>query len=228
MPAFNEQDNIEKAVNDAYRAVSSLVGAFEIIVVDDGSHDETPSRLAALLAERGEQLRVVRHDEKRGYGVALRDGFSVAKGALVFYTDADNQFDLGELADCMPMMREWDVVLGYRIDRQDPWLRKLTSSFFNRMTSLAFGLPAVRDLNCSFKLMRRDVLARIDLQSSGFLFDTELIVRLQQSGARCIEHGVRHYPRRAGRSTVRPGDVPRTIAALLRMRRRLGSARRGR
>jgi hypothetical protein len=78
-----------------------------------------------------------------------------------------------------------------------------------------FGLPSVRDLNCSFKLMKRDVLARLDLQESGFLIDTEMIVRFHQTGAHCRERGVRHYPRRAGRSTVSPWHVPLTLYALL-------------
>jgi len=224
MPAYNEQDNIERAVCDAARAVRPLVRDLEIVVVDDGSRDATPDRVAAIQWREGARLAIVRHPVNRGYGAALRSGFERASGVLVFYTDSDNQFDLAELAGHLPLMRDYDAVLGYRLNRQDRRLRKLTSAFFNRLTSLVFGL-SLCDINCSFKLMRRSFVERLALESTDFFVDTELVVRLHQLGARLIERGVRHYPRRAGRSTVRLGDVPRTLAAIVRMRWRLGSAR---
>jgi hypothetical protein len=138
----------------------------------------------------------------------------------VFYTDSDNQFDIMELRDFLPLMGEWDALLGYRRDRQDPPLRLFTSRVFNDLTSLAFGMR-IRDLNCSFKLFRREVLARLPLESSDFFIDAELVARLHRAGFRYRELPVTHYPRTAGRSTVRPGDVPRTLRSLARMWRRI-------
>ena len=104
MPAYNEAGNIESAVRSAAEA-GARAGTYEVVVVDDGSRDGTGQRLAELEAELGAALRVVRHARNRGYGAALRSGFAVAEGDLVFYTDSDNQFDLSELAGVIPLMR---------------------------------------------------------------------------------------------------------------------------
>jgi len=114
-------------------------------------------------------------------------------------------------------------VLGYRVDRQDPWLRRFVSGGFNGLSSLVLGVR-VRDLNCSFKLMRGDALRALPLETADFFIDTELVARLHRAGWRYTQRGVRHYPRTAGRSTVRPGDVPRTLVSLARMWARLRQA----
>jgi glycosyltransferase involved in cell wall biosynthesis len=221
LPAYNEAENIERAVRAA-AAAGALAGAYEVVVVDDGSRDDTVARLAALAPELGSSLRVIRHERNRGYGAALRTGFAAADGDLVFYTDSDNQFDLSEMAGVLPLMSEWDAVLGYRIARKDARRRLLTSWVFNRLSCAVFGL-SVRDLNCSFKLFRRDVLRALPLASDDFFIDTELVVRLHRGGYRYVERGVTHLPRVAGRSTVRLSDIPRSLRAVARMRRALAS-----
>lgn len=217
MPAYNEEASIVAAVRTAAETVSPLVPSLEIVIVDDGSRDRTPDLLASLAREMVEGLVVVRHPVNRGYGAALRSGFEAAGGELVFYTDSDNQFDLAELRGFLPLMEEWDAILGYRIDRQDAALRRLVSAVFNGLSCLAFGLR-IRDLNCSFKLFRREALRSLPLESSDFFIDTEIVTRLRRGGWRYTQRGVRHYPRRAGRSTVRVSDVPRTLASIARMR----------
>ena len=224
LPAYNEQDNVQAAVRGAVRAADALAGDYEIVVVDDGSRDATAQRLAALAAGLDGRLRVLSHPVNKGYGAALRAGFAAARGDLVFYTDSDNQFDLGELAGAVPLMVDHDAVLGYRVRRQDPFARLCTSAVFNRLTCLALGV-SVRDLNCSFKLFRREVLQSLPLQSDDFFIDAELVACLHRSGARYTQVPVRHLPRLAGRSTVRAADVPRTLLSLARMRARLRDER---
>jgi glycosyltransferase involved in cell wall biosynthesis len=216
MPAYNEERNVETAVRGARDAAAPLVRDYEIVVVDDGSRDGTAARLEHLREELGPRLRVVRHATNLGYGAALRDGFQAARGDLVFYTDSDNQFDLRELKDALPLMREHDAVFGYRMDRQDPLLRKLVSAGFNALASLAFGM-SVRDLNCSFKLFRRERIQGLPLESDDFFVDTEMVARIHRDGWRYVQRGVRHYPRREGHSTVRSSDVPKTLVSLVRM-----------
>jgi glycosyltransferase involved in cell wall biosynthesis len=227
LPAYNEQDNIQQAVRVASGAAAGLVAEHEIVVVDDGSRDATPERLRALEAELGGPLRVLRHPVNRGYGAALRAGFDAARGDLVFYTDSDNQFDLGQLASALPLMVEHDAVLGYRLHRQDPLTRICTSAVFNRLTCLVLGMR-VRDLNCSFKLFRREILQSLPLESDDFFIDAELVARLHRAGGRYTQMPVRHFPRTAGRSSVRASDVPRTLRSLARMRARLREKPAGR
>jgi dolichol-phosphate mannosyltransferase len=227
LPAFNEDGNIARAVADAAAAARTLVADYEIVVVDDGSRDRTAAVLDGMARELGSRLVVVRHPRNRGYGAALRSGFAATKGELVFYTDSDNQFDLTELRDFLPLMADHDAVLGYRIGRQDPWPRRAASAFFNRLSSIAFGM-SVRDLNCSFKLFRGDLLRSLPLESADFFIDTEMVARIHRGGWRYVQRGVRHFPRTAGRSTVRASDVPRTLAAIARfwVRRRARPASR--
>lgn len=220
LPALDEEGSIEAAVRQAAAIGGRLAPPCEVIAVDDGSRDGTGAVLAHLESELGEALRVVTHPQNRGYGAALRSGFAAARGELVFYTDSDNQFDLEELSGFLPLMERCDAVLGWRIDRQDPALRRFVSGVFNRLSGLVLGVPA-RDLNCSFKLFRGERLRELKLESDDFFVDTELVALLHRGGWRWEQRGVRHYPRRAGRSTVRPTDVPRTLAALARMWRRL-------
>jgi dolichol-phosphate mannosyltransferase len=226
LPAYNEDGNIARAVRGAAAAAGSLVADYEVIVVDDGSRDGTAAVLESLAPELGPRLVVVRHPMNRGYGAALRSGFAATRGELVFYTDSDNQFDLVELRDFLPLMAECDAAFGYRLDRKDPWTRRAASGFFNRLSSVVFGM-SVRDLNCSFKLFRGDLLRSLPLESDDFFIDTEMVARMHRAGWRTVQRGVRHFPRTAGRSTVRASDVPRTLAAItrfwLRLRARPGS-----
>ncbi len=224
LPAYNEEGNIERVVHDAAAAAADLAPPYEIVVVDDGSRDRTGEILARLAAEMGARLRIVRHPRNEGYGAALRDGFRATTGELVFYTDSDNQFDLRELSEILPLMKDVDAVLGYRVDRQDPWMRKTVSGGFNRLSSAAFGM-SVRDLNCSFKLFRGDLIRALPIQSTDFFVDTELVALIHRAGWRYVQRGVRHYPRTAGRSTVRASDVPRTLVSLTRMWFRLRGER---
>lgn len=216
LPAYNEELNIERAVRTSAEAVAPLVPDFEIVAVDDGSRDRTPAILEKLGEEMGATLQVVTHPVNLGYGKALRSGFDAARGRLVFYTDADNQFDLGELEGFLPLMEEQDAILGYRVGRQDGRFRLFVSNGYNALASLAFGM-SVKDLNCSFKLFRREALTSLHLEEDYFFIDTEIVVQLHRAGYRYTQKGVRHYPRTAGRSTVGPTDVPRTFLALARL-----------
>lgn len=216
LPAYNEEGNIERAVRSSAEAVAPLVEDFEIVAVDDGSRDQTPSILARLKEEMGSRLAVVTHVTNLGYGTALRAGFDAARGRLVFYTDADNQFDLKELVDFLTLMEEYDAILGYRVGRQDGSFRLMVSNGYNALASFAFGM-SVRDLNCSFKLFRREALTSLHLEEDHFFIDTEIVVQLHRAGYRYTQKGVRHYPRTAGKSTVKLSDVPLTFAALLKL-----------
>jgi glycosyltransferase involved in cell wall biosynthesis len=216
LPAFNEEGNIERAVRTSASAVAPLVEDYELLAVDDGSRDGTPGILERLKLEMGPRLAVVTHETNLGYGVALRSGFDAARGRLVFYTDADNQFDLGELASFLPLMESYDAVLGYRVGRQDGSFRLMVSNGYNALASTAFGM-SVRDLNCSFKLFRREALTSLHLEEKHFFIDTEIVIQLHRAGYRYTQMGVRHYPRTAGRSSVSATDVPRTFLQLAKL-----------
>ena len=139
---------------------------------------------------------------------------------MVFYTDSDNQFDIGELEYFLPLIETNDVVIGFRVYRYDPVLRSLLSWGYNRLVRVLFRVR-VRDVDCSFKLFRREALAKIPTESTDFFIDTELVAKARKRNFRIVEKGVRHYARAAGETTVRASDVPRTLRTILRMWRRI-------
>ena len=215
LPAYNEEDNIKTAVTRCVAVLEKLGLPHEIIVVDDGSRDQT-SGICRDLVEKNRCVRFVQFERNRGYGVALRSGFLEAKYNLVFYTDSDNQFDVSELKYLLPIIDSYDLVVGFRIYRYDRPLRLFLSWGYNMLIRLLFRIR-LHDIDCSFKLFRREIFDAMNLSSDDFFIDTEIMLKAKRLGYRINEVGVRHYPRVAGATTVRPSDIPRTLRTLLRI-----------
>jgi dolichol-phosphate mannosyltransferase len=224
MPAFNEEAVLPESLAQATAALDRLCDDWELVVVDDGSTDASAVILAAA-ARRQPRLRVLTQDTNRGYAAALIRGFGACRHNAVFYTDADAQFDLGDLARAYPLLAHADMVAGWRQDRQDPWVRRSLSAVFNVLQRCLLGTRA-RDVDCAFKLFRRSFFERVDLSSSGFLIDAELYARARIAGLRVAQLPVRHRPRAGGRSTIRPATLWRSATQLWSLVRELRSERR--
>ncbi len=217
MPAFNEEGNLERCVVRLVHALHARTSAYEIVVVNDGSQDRTAAVLERLSGTYP-ALRVVHHEVNRGYGAALRSGFRAARYTWVFMMDSDNQFDPADIDRLLARAESADIVAGYRRHRRDPLARRLNAWAFFTLVTVLFGRLA-RDVNCAFKLIRRDLLSRLQLTCDGALINTELFVLARQRGARIIEVPVEHYPRTEGRQTgANPKVVIRAFKELLAFR----------
>jgi glycosyltransferase involved in cell wall biosynthesis len=220
LPCFNEAPNVARAVLEAAAAAGRNAAEHQIVVVDDGSSDDTAS-IARDVARSTPNVLVVEHGDNRGYGAALASGMRAASMPWVLLTDGDLQFDLGQLEAFVPLAAEADLVAGRRIDRRDPLHRRANAAAWNWLVRLTFDVP-VRDVDCAFKLIRRDVVDGLTLTSSGAMISTELLVRAQANGARIRELGVEHRPRVAGeQSGANPRVVARAFRELLALRREL-------
>jgi len=235
-PAHNEEANVEGLVEEALATLPRLAETFEIIVVDDGSHDATAS-LAEALAERyPDVVRLIRHPVNLGYGEALRSGFAAARYELIAFTDGDRQFkvaDLGRLTARLAGPDSPDIVAGFRVKRADPLVRTLYARAYWLANRVFFGLR-VTDVDSACKLFRRAALEGLRVESGGAFFSAELLIKLQAAERSVAEVGVPHYPRTAGSATgARPRVVLRAVRDfwLLRFRmwaNRGAALRRGR
>jgi glycosyltransferase involved in cell wall biosynthesis len=198
-PAFNDSGTIASMVIRAVQAASALTSDYEIIVVNDGSADATP-QIVDELARTYPRVRVVHHPQNRGYGGALQTGFRAATKELIFYTDGDAQYDPAEIAALWAKMTpEADLVNGYKISRSDPLHRIVIGRVYHHIVSVLFGL-SVRDVDCDFRLMRRSIFERIDLEKTSGVICLEMMKKIEDGGFRIVEVPVHHYHRAFGRS----------------------------
>ena len=211
LPAHNEEGNIELVVEDAVADLPRFVDDFEIIVVDDGSRDAT-GRLAEELARRHPAVRVIHHPQNRGYGAALTSGFRATTRDYVMFMDADRQFDINDLALLTPFAGSFDIVAGFRMERNDPFHRRVFAEVFNVTVRVLFGVH-LRDIDCAFKLFRGDLLRSMDLTAPGALINTEIQAKARRQGATIEQVGVHHYRRVVGTPT---GGSWRVIARAMR------------
>jgi glycosyltransferase involved in cell wall biosynthesis len=198
-PAYNDSGTIASLVIAARRAARTLTANFEIIVVNDGSADNTAEILQEL-ARTYPEVRVITHEKNRGYGGALRSGFSAATKECVFYTDGDGQYDPSEMTALWPhLVPGIDMVTGYKISRSDPWHRIIIGRIYHYTVKLLFGLR-VRDVDCDFRLMRRSIFDTIHLEKSSGVICLEMMKKIQDAGFRVAQVPVHHYHRSYGRS----------------------------
>lgn len=198
-PCYNEEANVERVTRAAVEVGRQVADDLEVLIVNDGSRDRTGEIADALAAEIPE-VRAVHNRPNQGYGGALTRGFREATKNWIFYTDGDGQFDLNELPRLLPLLETHDVVSCYRLDRQDPWVRKLNAWAWSTLVNLLFAIR-LRDIDCAFKIYPKTFIDRIELHSRGALIDTEMLAKARNLGLRIAQLGVHHYPRTAGQQT---------------------------
>ncbi len=221
-PCYNEQENVGRTTEKAIVVLEKLNADFEVIIVDDGSSDDT-GKIAAEIADRDDRVKVVHHPRNLGYGAALQSGFEAATKELVFYTDGDGQFDISEMPPLLELIAQYDIVSAYRLDRKDPVIRKINGWCWTKLVCLLFGLK-IRDIDCAFKLYKREIFDNIKLSSTGALIDTEILARAARKGYRITQIGVHHYPRTAGeQSGANLRVILRAFRELFTLRKRIRS-----
>ena len=220
LPAANEEENITGVIESACVVLKTVAEDFEIVVVNDGSTDRTQEILDRLSGENT-RLRVFSHDKRRGYGASLKKGLQQARAEVVFFTDADQQFDISELPLLLEWIPQFDIVVGFRKQRLDGATRKIFAWGWSRIVRLFFGL-AIKDVDCAFKVFKREVLDSIPIASVGAFVNTEILVRARKRGFTIKEVAVTHYPRRFGKqSGAHPRVIVKAFVELLRLRKEL-------
>lgn len=195
-PAYNESKNLPTLIHRADAYISSLTNAYELIVINDGSTDNSLSVIKKLQTQYS-KLRVISHPINLGYGAALRTGFQEAQFDWIFFTDADLQFNIQELERFIPHTTTHDVIIGWRKERAEGKGRALNAYIFKKYIDVLYRLH-VRDIDCAFKLMKRSVVQSIQLESVGAFTTSELLYKLKKKKVQFMELSVTHHPRKHG------------------------------
>lgn len=222
LPALNEEASLERTIRSCVQFLHAQDIPAEIIIVDDGSTDRTGA-IADALRKEDPMVRVLHHPFNRGYGVALRTGFEATKGEAVLFMDADGQFDITDLTTMLRELETCDIVSGARLQRNDSMLRLVASRSYNAISRCVLPITTV-DVNCAFKLMRREILTGLNLRSCGFGLAAELIAKAEHQHLRIKVFPVRHHPRLGGRSTVSMRSIFPALRELWKIRRGLREA----
>jgi glycosyltransferase involved in cell wall biosynthesis len=210
-PAYNEQHNITRTVEKALEIIPSVADNFEIIVINDGSSDKTGERLEELSKRYG-KIKVITHEQNRGYGAALKSGFANSQYEYIFYTDGDGQFDIREIKKLAVLMEQCDIAAGFRLKRKDSFYRVFNGKAYSLLISLLFGFN-IKDVDCAFKIVKKKVVSSIDLKSNGAFISAEFLIRAKRKGFVIKQCGVGHLPRKMGKPT---GNNPLVILRAFR------------
>jgi glycosyltransferase involved in cell wall biosynthesis len=199
LPAYNEAQVIANTVSTVRQMLDGWKMDFELLIINDGSTDQT-GEIVAALAARDPRIRLVTHSVNQGYGAALVSGFTSATKDLTFFMDADGQFDIHVIRTFFLFIDRYDAVIGFRLDRQDSWMRKLNAWGWKQLIGRMLGVH-VRDVDCAFKLLHTELLHKHPLETRGAMINAELLYTLTQAGGTYKELAVHHLPRQAGRAT---------------------------
>lgn len=211
-PFWNEEENIEKVVGDAVGVADKIADKWEIIMVDDGSSDNT-AKIGARLAESNRKLRLVSYHPNRGYGAALKEGFLHSKYKHIVFMDGDGQFDFSEISKFVEKIESSDLVIGYRKKRQDQLVRHVLMNMLKIWDFIFFGFY-FKDIDCGFKMFNKEALEKImPLRSEGAMITTEILAKAKRKKVKITEVEVTHYPRRFGVQTG--ANIPVVVRAVL-------------
>lgn len=198
-PAYNEEENLPKLIKSAEKVLKKAADKYEIIIVQYEGATDNSIKITKEHQKTNKRLRlIIQPKEKKGMGIALKMGFEAAKYPLIFYADADNQFNLEEFRRFLPYIDDYDIIAGYRIKRQDPMSRLIASKLYNIIVKSIFNVKE-RDVDCAFRLVKKKVIKDIKLACKTGLATTELLAKARKKGFKIKEVGVTHYPRLSGK-----------------------------
>ncbi len=203
-PCYNESENIEKTVTSAITVLKKIAKQWEVIIVNDGSKDDTLGKAKSLQVKYPKNIIIIDHPKNLGYGGAFKSGLFKAKYQWITFTDSDGQFDFSELKKLITTQQkdQADVVVGYRLKRQDPKIRSLIAGMLKAWNFVWFGFHGIKDVDCAFKLFKKEAIDSVaPLKTQSAITTTELLIKLQKHGYKISQVGVHHYPRKFGSQT---------------------------
>lgn len=219
LPCYNEEKNIARQISYANSTLNKITDDYEIIIVNDGSTDGSRVLLEQL-AKDNDKIKVISHKSNLAYGKALKSGFKQATKDLVFFTSMDNQYDINQINTFLQYIVHNDIVIGYRAKRKDPFYRIFIAKSYNLLIRILYGLE-IQDIDCAFKLFRKNVISRLQIKSQYSFIDAEILLKAKKSGYSIKQLEVQHYPRMLGSSTVGFKAIVLTLIETIKFYREL-------
>jgi len=238
IPAYNEEENIRQVLDDLLAVLREVANRYEVIVVLYGGSTDATADIVRIFSKRDPAVKlVIQPADQKGYGVALKLGIENSTHGLIFYTDADNQYDVREIGRLLEKMGEYDIASGRRDKRRDPPMRLLTAAIYNRLVNSLFP-TGVQDIDSAFKLYKKSLLEKIQIHCKTGLADAEILAKARRIGARIVEVPIAHFPRVSGRPAfesrliaglglVKPSVVINVVREMVQLRRELRFLRNG-
>lgn len=227
-PAYNEEENIGKCIEQTKKALEKYAEQWEmLVVVFEGSIDRTKDIVKAWEKKDKRIKLIVQPKEKKGVGAAYKIGFDRAKYDKVFYCDSDNQFNPEEIKRFLPYIDEFDIIAGYRINRQDAKARIWTSKIYNWLMRRLFPIKE-KDVDCAFRLVNKKIFPAVSLISTTGLMTGEMLAKARIAGYKITQVGITHYPRTAGEARFempaglnvpKPRVVWETVLEIIKLRK---------
>lgn len=203
IPVYNEEENIKKAIVSIKTYLKKRFNDFEILVISDGSRDKTNS-IVDSETKKDKRIKLISRNRRMGYGAGLRAGIKYSTKELIFYTDGDNQFNINDLDRLIPLLKKYDAVSAFRLNRKDPLMRIFIASVYNLLIKFIFGLR-IKDIDASFKLYKKQIFKKMKLITNTGLTDAEILIKAKALGYKIGQIGVKHYPRYFGRTSYEMG-----------------------
>lgn len=211
-PFWNEEKNIEDVVNKAIPVAKEVAEEWEILIIDDGSMDQTLEK-AEKLSRENPNVKVVSHSPNRGYGAALKEGFENSKYKYIVFTDGDGQFDFSEVKNFVEEIENYDIIIGYRKKRKDNFIRHILMNMLKVWDRIFFGFW-FKDIDCGFKMFKKEAVEKITpLRSEGAMITTEILAKSVRKKLKIKQVEVNHYPRKFGDQSG--ANLPVIIRAIL-------------
>lgn len=205
LPAYNEADNLSKQVAIVYRYLKKRFKKYEIIIINDGSNDNTGD-IAQNLSKKYKNIKIITHKKNKGYGAALVSGFKYSRYEMVAFTDADLQYDINDLTNMIEKIKDYDCIIGYRKQRETLF-RKFNARAWSILIYFLFKYN-FKDIDCAFKLFKKKIINNIQIESFGAMASAELLIKISDKKIKILEIPVRHRPRQAGNAS---GGNPKVI-----------------
>jgi glycosyltransferase involved in cell wall biosynthesis len=215
-PVYNDERTVRIVAEKAVKICEEIADKYEILIINDGSPDNS-GKIADELAAQYENVRVVHHQANLGYGAAVKTGLKEAKYELIFLTDGDDEYDIGDIKKLFKLRDNYDIIITFRFKKIYSSTRIFISYIYNTLLRWLFRTN-YRDISTGMRLVKKSVISDINLIADSPFIGAEMTIKLMLKGYRVGEVGIQTFPRKIGSGgSTSPKNIKKTIIDMLKV-----------